>query len=115
MQLLLQKMTLEMETLPETIENQKRRIAECIKDIEAAKKDKTDYNSIPYKEQKAMREQIYNALKVWENCPEEKFIMKYRGFDIVVPAYMVPKIPKDKNGEEKSGTIGSEIRLYCWP
>ena len=64
-----------------------------------AKKDKTDYNLIPYKEQKAMREKIFKALKVWENCPEEKFIMKYRGFDIVVPAYMVPKTPKNKDGE----------------
>ncbi len=100
-----QKMSLEMESLPETIENQKRRIKECVKDIEAAKNDKTDYNAIPYKEQKAMREQIYKAVKCRENCPEEYFIMKYRGFDIVVPQYMVPRSPKNKDGEAKGAPI----------
>ena len=100
-----QKMSLEKDRLPEMIEDQKRRIENCQKDIEVASKDKTDYNSIPYKEQKAMREKIYNALKVWENCPEEKHIMKYRGFEIVVPAYMVPHIPKNKDGEEKGAPI----------
>ena len=95
-----QRMRVEMDALPERIEDQKRRIENCKKDIENAKNDKTDYNAIPYKEQKAMREKIYNALKGFENCPEEKFIMKYRGFDIVVPAYMVPRKRKNKQGEE---------------
>jgi predicted PP-loop superfamily ATPase len=93
-------MRVEMDALPERIEDQKRRIENCKKDIENAKNDKTDYNAIPYKEQKAMREKIYKALKGFENCPEEKFIMKYRGFDIVVPAYMVPRKRKNKQGEE---------------
>jgi hypothetical protein len=44
-------------------------------------------------------------LRGFENCPEEKFIMKYRGFDIVVPAYMVPRKRKNKEGEE----IGAPI------
>ena len=99
------KMQREVIELPEKIEDQKRRIENCKKDIENAKADKTDYNAIPYKEQKAMREKIYNALSVWQNCPEEKFIMKYRGFDIVVPAYMEPKIPKDRDGNQKGEAI----------
>ena len=99
------RMQREVSELPDRIEQQKVRIENCKKDIENAKNDKTDYNAIPYKEQKAMREKIYNALKVWENCPEEKFIMKYRGFDIVVPAYMTPKIPKSRDGEASGSPI----------
>ena len=94
------RMRLELDELPEHIENQKMVIEKCKKDIQDAENDKTDYNAIPYKEQKAMREKIYKALNVWVNCPEEKFIMKYRGFDIFVPSYMVPKKRKNRIGEE---------------
>ena len=95
-----QKMRIELDNLPEMIADQTRRIENCKKDIENAEKDTTDYESMPYKEQKAIRERIYKAVKGFENCPEEKFIMKYRGFDIVVPAYMVPRKRKNKEGEE---------------
>ena len=95
-----QKMRIELDNLPEMIADQTRRIENCKKDIENAEKDTTDYESMPYKEQKAIRERIYKAVKGFENCPEERFIMKYRGFDIVVPAYMVPRKRKNKEGEE---------------
>ena len=100
-----QKMRIELDSLPEMIEDQKRRIENCKKDIANAEMDTTDYEAMAYKEQKAIRERIYNALKGFENCPEEKFIMNYRGFEIVVPAYMVPKQPKNKQGEAVGAPI----------
>ena len=42
---------------------------------------------------------IYNTLLANEDKPTETHIMTYRGFDIVVPAYMKPRIPKNKHGE----------------
>ncbi|MBR2484892.1 MAG: hypothetical protein IKB54_00895, partial [Clostridia bacterium] len=57
--------------------------------------DKTDYKLISPEEQRAMRKMIYQSLQTWENRPVEKYITKYRGFKICVPAYMVPKKPKN--------------------
>ena len=67
----------------------------CKKDILAVQNDKTDYKLISPEEQRAMRKMIYQAVQTWENHPVEKYITKYRGFEICVPAYMVPKPPKN--------------------
>ena len=38
-------------------------------------------------------------MQTWKNHPVEKYITKYRGFEICVPAYMVPK--PSKNGKKE--------------
>jgi hypothetical protein len=56
-----------------------------------------------YEEQKAIRDAIYTAVKTHVNHPLEKKVLTFRGFDVVVPARMQPKVPKpkyDENGKE---------------
>ena len=95
----LQKKELELHSIPEKIEAQKKRIKACEIDIADAALDKTDYSAMTYNEQHAMRTLIYNTLLANEDKPTETHIMTYRGFDIIVPAYMKPRIPKNKHGE----------------
>ena len=89
------QMRVEFDEIPSKIENVKRKIDNCKKDILAVQNDKTDYKNIPPEEQRAMRKMIYQSLQTWKNHPVEKYITKYRGFEICVPAYMVPKTPKN--------------------
>lgn len=98
----------ELRDLPAKIDAQKARIEACKQDIADAAEDKTDYDAIPYLQQKSMREAIYEAVMTHRNQPEERKVMTYRGFEIVVPAYMVPREPntaKQKENDAKSDAI----------
>ena len=100
-----------IQTIPLKINDQKQRIKNCENDYQYYLKNKRDYNSIPYLEQKAIREQIYNAVKLNQNNPYEVEVLTYQGFKIVVPAYMVPRMPNVKNKAEENGeTMNSDDR-----
>ena len=88
-------------TLPEKILDQQSRVESCQKDIEAYAKEKLDYKQMPYLEQKAIREKIFQAVKANQNNPQEVEVLTYQGFKVVVPAYMMPRLSSNKDTEEK--------------
>ncbi len=88
-------------TLPEKILDQQSRVENCQKDIEAYAKEKLDYKQMPYLEQKAIREKIFQAVKANQNNPQEVEVLTYQGFKVVVPAYMMPRLSSNKDTEEK--------------
>ena len=77
--------------LPGKISAQKDKIARCEDDIVYYQKNKVDYDSIPYEEQKAIREAIFNAVRDNQNNPNPVEVLTYQGFKVVVPAYMMPR------------------------
>lgn len=88
-------------TLPEKILDQQSRVESCQKDIEAYAREKLDYKQMPYLEQKAIREKIFQAVKANQNNPQEVEVLTYQGFKVVVPAYMMPRLLSNKDTEEK--------------
>lgn len=98
--------TRELRELPDRIKNQEKRIENCKLDIKACEEDTTDYDDMPYLKQKELRETIYTAVSNMVNRPFDTKITTYRGFTIVVPAYMVPKrvMSRKKGGDEDSKT-----------
>ncbi len=50
-------------------------------------------------EYRKTRSLIFNTVKNSVNKPEETCVMEYRGFKIIVPAYMKPRKPKVRNAE----------------
>ena len=80
-------------TLPGKIAAQKDRIAKCEMDMKAYQKEKIDYKSMPYEEQKAIREAIFRAVKANQNNPYPVEVLTFQGFKVIVPAYMVPRMP----------------------
>ncbi len=105
----------DMIILPQKIAAQKDKIERCQKDIEAYAKEKRNYKDMGYKEQKAIREMIFQAAQANRNNPKDTLVMTYQGFKIVVPAYMVPKMvtrkTEAKNAGEEVSYTKSEI-LY---
>lgn len=89
--------------LPGKIRDQKDRIDNCQKDIDAYNENKVDYSSMSYQEQKAIRETIYQAVLQNQNSVTDTEVMTYQGFQIIVPAYMVPKTQDRKALVEESG------------
>ena len=89
--------------LPEKIEKQKERIARCEMDMEAYRKEKTDYKSMRYEDQKAIREAIFKAVNANQNNPEPVEVLTFQGFKVVVPAYMIPRMPSVRKAAEGSG------------
>ena len=53
-----------------------------------------------YEDQKEIRDLIYTAVKTHVNKPMEKVVLTYQGFDVVVPARMIPKTPSAKSTED---------------
>ena len=96
--------------LPDKIASQKEKIEKCRMDIEAYKKEKIDYKSMDYKEQKAIREAIYKAVQANQNNPNPTEVLTYQGFKVVVPSYMVPKMPSRRQIAEESGEDVSKTR-----
>ena len=96
--------------LPDKIASQKEKIEKCRMDIEAYKKEKNDYKSMDYKEQKAIREAIYKAVQANQNNPNPTEVLTYQGFKVVVPSYMVPKMPSRRQIAEESGEDVSKTR-----
>ena len=91
------------ETLPEKIRSQKERIENCRRDILEYEKVKGGYEEMNYLEQKAVREKIYNAVNFNQNNPVETEVMTFLGFKVVVPAYMIPRMPIRKKETEEAG------------
>ena len=89
--------------MPDKIRAQQEYIENCRKDMEAYAKEKTDYAAMPYKEQKEIRERIMRALQANLNSENEKEVLIYQGFKVVVPAYMVPKITERRKKAEEVG------------
>jgi hypothetical protein len=83
--------TRELKELPDRIKDQKKRIENCKLDIKACEEDPTNYDDMTYLEQRDLRETIYTAVNNMVNRPFDTEITTYRGFSVVVPAYMVPK------------------------
>ena len=92
-----QKKEQELAALPEKIEKQKQRIADTEADIQYYRANKTDYKAMEYEEQKAIRDTIFATAKTHINQPIEKKALTYQGFDVVVPAHMMPKTPSSRN------------------
>lgn len=92
----------ELRDIPKKIADQTSRIENCQKDIKEVSEDQTDYESMPYTQQKEIREKIYEAVSKKVIMPFETEVLEYRGFKVVVPAYMVPKIPETRNSDGES-------------
>jgi hypothetical protein len=90
-------------TLPGKIASQKDKIERCQKDIDAYKNEQGSYQMMEYKEQFAIRETIYQALQDHQNSTTDTKVMNYMGFDIVIPAYMVPRMQNRKSAALESG------------
>lgn len=97
-----QKMERELADLPEQIEKQQKRIAATEADMAYYAENKTDYTAMTYEAQKAIRDRIFEAVTTHVNQPYEKKVLTYQGFDVVVPARMIPKPrhARTKDGEE---------------
>ena len=54
-----------------------------------------------YEDQKEIRDLIFSAVKTYINKPVEKKVLTYQGFDVVVPARMIPKQPSVKTNESE--------------
>jgi chromosome segregation ATPase len=91
----------ELSDIPAKIEKEKKRIADTEKDMEYYDENKVDYKSMEYEEQKEIRELIFAAVKTHINKPIEKKVLTYQGFDVVVPARMIPKKQNTKFNEEE--------------
>ena len=97
--------------LPQKIAKQKEKIENCQKDMEKYLKEKKNYEDMNYKEQKAIRETIYKAVWANQNNTKDTTVMTYQGFKIVVPAYMIPKMPARRADAENDGAeVGSASR-----
>jgi hypothetical protein len=97
------KKKMRLKELPGLIEKQKLRIANTQIDIDYVVATPNTYADMEYEDQKAIRDAIYAAVKTHVNHPLEKKVLTFRGFDVVVPAHMQPKVPKpkyDDNGNE---------------
>ena len=81
----------ELANIPEKIAIAKKHISNTKLDIEYYDKNKIDYKSLSEDERRAIRQQIYEAIRTHENKPTEKKVLTYQGFDVVVPARMRPK------------------------
>lgn len=90
-------------TLPAEIEEQKALIAACEKDIEHYLKERVDYDSMPYSEQKAIRKAVYDAALGNQNNPSDTYVLTYQGFKVIVPAYMMPRKAARKSGAADAG------------
>ena len=97
------KKKMRLKELPDLIAKQKTRIANSQIDMDYVAVTPNTYADMEYEEQKAIRDAIYTAVKTHINHPLEKKVLTFRGFEVVVPARMQPKIPKpkyDDNGNE---------------
>ena len=90
----------ELTELPEKIERQKKHIADTEEDIQYYRTNKIDYNEMEYEQQKEIRDTIHSAVKANERKPFETKVLTYQGFEVVVPARMVPKQPTTRNAED---------------
>lgn len=90
----------ELAELPEKIERQKKHIADTEEDIQYYRANKIDYNEMEYEHQKEIRDTIHSAVKANERKPFETKVLTYQGFEVVVPARMVPKQPTTRNAED---------------
>ena len=104
-----QRMEHELNNLPAQIETQKKLIADVKADMKYYRHNKIDYDSLSYEEQKEMRQQIYAAVKEHVNKPIEVKVLSYQGFDVVVPAHMLPKTPQPKPGDDAKSFVSMPI------
>ncbi len=90
-----------LEKIPQKIKEQEQKISNAQLDIDFYQQNKTDYKSMSYEEQYAIRSAIYTEVKTHRNMPYEKKILDFQGFEVVVPARMKPRIAnqKQKDGE----------------
>jgi len=77
----------ELDSLPKKIEEQKKKIDLCREDIAYYDGARVDYSK---EEKVALREKLYEAICGNVLEIEEKFLMSYNGFDIILPANMLP-------------------------
>lgn len=87
---------LQLKEMPGLIEKQLTRIANAQKDMDYVASCPNTYQDMEYEDQKAIRESIYKAVKLYVNNPLEKKVLTFRGFEVVVPAHMQPRPPKPK-------------------
>ncbi len=81
-----------LEALPEKIRLQEAKIAATQEDIDYYAANKTPYDDLTYDEQKAIRTTVYQVVHTHRNQPYEKTALVYQGFQVVVPARMIPKV-----------------------
>ncbi len=91
----------ELAALPEQIEKQEARIRATEDDIDYYARNKVDYDSFTYEQQKEIRDLIYSAVKTRINHPLETKVLTYQGFGVVVPAHMRPVQPRQKKEGDK--------------
>lgn len=92
----------ELKSIPAEIEEQRQRVESCREDMKYYASVKREYT----KEERAeIREAIYKA--VCENVLEieETFLLNYNGFDIILPANMLP--------DKRYVYIAHKGRYYC--
>lgn len=80
----------ELERLPGQIAHQKELIAKCEKDIEYYTANRRDYDK---DERSVIREKLFDAISGNVLAKAETVLMKYQGFDIVLPANMTEEKP----------------------
>lgn len=91
----------ELNSLPERIRNQQKRIDATALDLEFYAANGNNYEQMEYEEQKAIRDTIFTAVKTKANLPFESRVLNYQGFDVTVPARMIPKDRFDREGRVK--------------
>ena len=100
------KKKMRLKELPGLIEKQKVRIANTQVDMDYVAATPNDYTEMKFEDQRAIREAVYEAVKTHVNHPLEKTVLTFRGFQVVVPAHMQPKVPKPKYDND-----GNEIPM----
>ena len=90
------KKKMRLKELPDLIARQQTRIVNTQADMDFVAATPNNYKDMEYEDQKAIRDAIFMAVKTHVNHPLEKKVLSFRGFDVVVPARMQPKIPKSK-------------------
>ena len=103
----------ELRFLPEQIAALKTQIAKAEQDLKELEENPFDYNELTREEKQALRKKIFDAVQNWENRSEEKTVMEYDGFQVIVPALMRPRLVsagKDDKGNARKTKVW-QIRL----
>ena len=80
----------ELSGLPSKIEKQEKLIALIEKDLDFIKSDSPELENLDLKEKRDFREMVAKRIAELENKPYETVLGTYKGFEVVVPAGMMP-------------------------
>ena len=102
----------EFKKLPDQIRLQEQKVERIEKDLKELEENPFDYNQLTAEQKQELRRQIFDAVLEWENRADEKYIMDYDGFQVIVPAGMKPYETSAGKDEEGNARRKKVWRIY---